>query len=269
MYVYYADEIFLKNMFIDYVLIIVTAKLSGVHIRRSRAWLAAIAGGVYGTAALISGNGFLNGGVMKVLTGAGMVLLVFGSAGRLLRVTLIYFAVSAAFAGAAMAAGGGGGVSLGVLAASFAVSLAVFALSFRTIGPRRTAGEIVPVTLELNGRRARLEALIDTGNGLRDPITGEGVTVCALEAVEGLFTPEVRAVLRGPLDPASKLELLGEMGLRRFYLVPYSSLGGGGLLLAFRPERLTVAGRERPGAVAIAAEGLSMGSGHSAIVSSV
>lgn len=271
MYVIYADEIFLKNLIIDYVLLIVTARISGIRVGRWRVLIAAAGGGLYGVAASIWGSGFLDHPLMKLAAGTVLVLAVFGSSGRLLRVLLVFFGVSAAFAGAVIAAAGGasGEVSLSLLFFSFLLSCGLFTFAFRTIGRRRVSDEIVDVEISLSGRTVRASALVDTGNALRDPLTGCGVTVCSLEAVSPLFDARVRGIISTRLDAPRTLSLLGEAGIYSFFLVPYSSVGGEGLMLAFRPERVLVGGKEVKCAVAIAPDGFLRAAGHSAIVGAV
>ena len=281
MVVLYADELFLENLVIDYILLIVTARLTGVPAKRWRALLAAVLGGTYGLLAAVSGAQVLTGVVFKLAVGVLMVLIVFGGAERFLRVCLVFFGVSAAFAGAVMAStmfrGGPpgalfGGVSLGVLAGAFALSFAMFTLAFRSITRHRVAGEIVPMTIAQGDREVRITALVDTGNGLMDPIHGQPVTVCALEALRPLFDPGTLRILREHPDAATALErLTNRPGVPAFFLIPFRAVGTrGGVLLAFRPGSIRCRGRLiTGGVVAIASEGLTGGGGYAAITGKI
>jgi hypothetical protein len=90
-------------------------------------------------------------------------------------------------------------------------------------------------------------ALRDTGNTLRDPITGEAVTVLSPALGEKLGIPE--EVLR---DPAGAML----PGLR---LIPARTVGGGGLLAAVRCDSVTIGGRAVGTLVAFAREDFGNG----------
>jgi len=58
MTVVYVDSVFVLNTVMDYLLLLSTARLTGVPLRRRRYLLAALAGGVYAVAVFLPGGGF-------------------------------------------------------------------------------------------------------------------------------------------------------------------------------------------------------------------
>ena len=106
---------------------------------------------------------------------------------------------------------------------------------------------MLPIAVTYQGRTVRALALRDTGNGLRDPITGEAVTVLSPELGEGLGIPE-----NAIRDPAGAMV----PGLR---LIPAKTVGGGELLAAVRCESVTVGGRAGGTIVAFARENFGNG----------
>lgn len=273
MRVIYGDELFLENALIDYLLLLATSRITGVPGGRARMALAALFGGAYSLLALYGKFGFLNTAAFKLAAGILMTLAVFGGSRRFFRVCLVFFAVSAAFAGMAMAAQTAGGTFLSAtfrtLALSFGACWAAFSAAFRRLAAHRVKGDVAALTVALGGKRITVRALADDGNGLADPLTGRAVTVCGLAAVEPLFDGETRSVLRlYRSDPAGALRVLG--GVRKgtpFLLLPYSSVGvKSGLLLAFRADFVSVGKRTQKNAlVAIAPEGAPEGDGYSAL----
>lgn len=77
----YADEAFLLNGAVDYLLLVCAAKLGGGRILRLRLALAAAFGGVYAAAALFPALVFLRQLPVKLASLAAMLLIAFG-AGR-------------------------------------------------------------------------------------------------------------------------------------------------------------------------------------------
>ena len=139
--VIYLDSLFGLNLLIDYCLVLVSARVCGVVLRRWRYALAALIGALYAALMVLPGFGWLANGMMKLALGAAMALIAFGGEAHLVRCTVVFFAVSAAFGGAVYAASMLAGVSPGsgalvtvsgrVLALSFAACYAAVSLVFR------------------------------------------------------------------------------------------------------------------------------------------
>ncbi|MCD8192206.1 MAG: sigma-E processing peptidase SpoIIGA [Oscillospiraceae bacterium] len=260
MEVIYADSLFLLNAVIDYLLLLAAAKVSAAPLRRWRLALGAALGGAYSVAAALWPQYFALGAV-KAAAAAVMVLAAFG-AERFWRRFLTFLAAAALFAGAVYALSGLAGgrvvnVSMGALALAFAVCYAAVSLVFRHSGERAERC-VEPLKLELAGRRVTLAALLDSGNGLRDAVSGLRAAVGDAKALAELFPPEARELLGG--DPAAVFERLCALPeLRgRLRLLPYSAVGvAGGLLLCFTPDSAELGGRRVRLAVAVSPTPLS------------
>ncbi|MFR5862556.1 MAG: sigma-E processing peptidase SpoIIGA [Flavonifractor plautii] len=170
------------------------------------------------------------------------LLAGYGKSRRLLRVSLVFFAVSAAFGGGVFALQllGGRGLTLqnGIFysamdlrlillsaAGCYVLITLLFQRTARHSGLRR---ELVPAVLTLEGRRVALTALVDTGNTLTDPATGRPVMVAEGEKVGALF-PDGQAPAPEELRrPVEALERLGRQGWQgRCRLLPYQAVGVG------------------------------------------
>ncbi len=268
MTVIYADELFLENAVIDYILIILTAKLSGTPVRRVRAVIAAVFGGVYGVAA--AGASVLNHFIVKLSIGAGIVLISFGVTSVLLRLCLTFFALSASLAGAVLCAAmmrNGTGITIPLIFTAIAVSAAVFTLAFRNTAKHRVKGELSTVKISRCGRSVTVTALRDTGNALRDPFSGGTVIVCGLDSLEPVLTKKERDILKYCEDPVAAIEKLN-LEQCAFRLIPCATVSGDGLLPAFKPDSVFRDGEPVKGAViAISRSGLHTAEGFAAIAS--
>ena len=111
--VIYLDSLFGLNLLIDYCLVLVSARVCGVVLHRWRYALAALIGALYAALMVLPGFGWLANGMMKLALGAAMALIAFGGEAHLVRCTVVFFAVSAAFGGAVYAASMLAGVSPG------------------------------------------------------------------------------------------------------------------------------------------------------------
>jgi len=264
----YIDQVFLLNAIVDYLLLLCAAQLSGEPLRRGRMALAAVLGGLYAAAVFLPGWGFLSHILCKLAAGAAMCLAAFGSSRRLLRVSLVFLGVSAAFGGGVLAlalvTGRPASLDLKALLLSAAVCYAFLTLLFRR-GARHGGGELAPAELRLGERSCRLTALVDTGNTLTDPVTGRPVMVAEGEKVKSLF-PAGECPDGGELrDPVAALE---KRGSGRWRLLPYRAVGVDcALLLAVRVDSAAVGGEDYGSIlVALSPTPVSDGGGYSALI---
>lgn len=274
----YIDRLFLLNLLVDYFLLLCSGKVCGVPLRRGRYAAAAALGAAYAALSILPALGFLTEAPMKLALGVGIAAAAFGGEKRLLRCTVVFFAVSAAFGGAVWAVSmlGGGGltgrlwlpVSFRTLILSFAACYAAVSVVFRRSG-QRAEREILLLTLTLGGRSATLRALRDTGNGLFDPVSGRAVVVAETAALLPLFPPDAAAdlLLQDPAEAVTRLSRRPELA-GRLRLVPYSAVGTqNGLLAAFRPDGASAdGGRGRDCLVALCPTRLSEAGDYDAII---
>ena len=257
------------NAAVDYALLLCTARICGAAPKRLRLALSSLLGAAFAVGAVFWRP--LRTLPAEILCGAAMSLAAFGHARGAARVTLVFFAVSAAFGGAVYAVSllrGGGVLSVRTVAVSLSLCYAVFAVVFRRLARARTQGLVAALTLTLDGRSLRVDALRDTGHSLSDPVTGRPVVVIERSCVKSLLPPEQASVFeRSPGDAVETAVAAGRTGLR-VRLVPYSSVGTeSGLLPAFRVDRASVDGKTYAGVLAaVSPSPLSDGGGHRAVI---
>lgn len=281
MTVVYIDALFLLNLIVNYLLLLAAAKLAGEPLRRLRLAAGAALGGLYAAAIFFPGMGFLTHPLCKLGAAVLMLLTGFGGSRRLLRVTLVFFGLSCAFGGGIFAIGllGGRGLTLRngvlysvmdlrILLLSAAVCYAVLTLVFRRTA-RHGRREVLPAVLILEGRRVAVNALVDTGNTLTDPVTGRPVMVAEGSRLGPLLPGERVLDEKALRDPVGTLERLSRGGRgRRFRLLPYQAVGVEcGMLLALRLDDARVGAEDYGGIlVALSPNPVSDGGGYSALI---
>lgn len=281
MTVVYIDSLFLLNLIVNYLLLLAAAKLAGEPLRRLRLAAGAALGALYAAAIFFPGMGFLTHPLCKLGSAMLMLLLGFGGSRRLLRVTLVFFGLACAFGGGIFAIGllGGRGLTLRngilysmmdlrILLLSAAGCYVVLTMVFQRTA-RHGRREILPAVLTLEGRRVALNALLDTGNTLTDPLTGRPVMVAEGRRLSPLLPGEGLLDETALRDPVRTLERLsaGEWG-RRFRLLPYQAVGVEcGMLLALRLDDARVGAEDYGGIlVAMSPNPVSDGGGYTALI---
>lgn len=244
----YADAVFALNSAINYLMLLSSARLSGRPFRHARLLLSAALGGVYAAAALLPELPFLQCAGFRLLMPLVMVLCAFGAQRGTLRQAAAFFAVSAALAGCVIVLMQLCGKQLILLpsgayypvsASAVLLTASLVALLCRIVlycAAQRQA-RVEPLTVRLRGRQETLNALYDTGNTLRDPISNRSVIVAQWQ-LAGRLLPELRLKKAEFEDPAGLMQrLAGQKEALCLRLIPYRAVGcDSGLLLAIRCE---------------------------------
>ena len=259
MHVVYIDTLFFVNFIVNDLILCCTGKICSQNALRYRRVLSGLFGSTYAVLAVFPRFAFLHTPWIKFGIGLLMVLIAFGSARRIWKVILVFFAVSLMFGGAVVAIllleGGdlhagyyGIPVTLRILLISFGISYCLLSLVFRHAVGVKQGGGSVSVTVSRNGRTQQVTALLDTGNMLTDPFTGRKIILVDWDVLLPLFSEAEQTVLqRLPgEDPSTIYEVLAGVSTdTRYRLIPYHTVGTkSGLLLAFCPEHLVVKRRQ-------------------------
>lgn len=255
--VVYLDSVFVCNALADYFLMLLTARLAGIPLRRGRYALSGVLGGLYALAVFLPGGGFLAAGGMKAAAGLVLCAAAFWGQPHFLRLALLAFAVACGLAGAVLALGtvtgrpipSAGGVfytdiDAGTLLLSATAAYLFLSVVFRASASQGLRGRRMKVTVCLLGRRVRLTALRDTGNGLVDP-AGRPVLVVH----SGCFPQLPHDLLALPPDEALPALRRRCPALCPQLLTLRTALGQG-LVVAVRCDWAEIDGQRRPGLTA-------------------
>lgn len=249
----YLDLVMGLNFIVDLLLILGTNRLAGFPPGLLRAASAAALGAVYAAACMVPRLYFLGSTVWRLVFLGLMGMLAFGLNGSAWKRTGIFALLSMAMGGIAL---GLGGAEIPMLILS---ALGVWILSRICFGSGVGGREYVPVTITEGDRTVSVIALKDTGNTLRDPISGEQVLVLGPEAAERLLEL-TEDQLRYPLDSMVKN---ARQGMR---LIPYSAVGQpGGMLLAKRFGDVKIGQKRGSALVAFAPERIGGGQMYQAL----
>ena len=272
--VIYLDRVFALNALLDYALLAVCGTVTATALRRRRILLAGALGGLYACLTLTGAFRFLGTVPMQLVMGFVLCVLAFGTGRGLFRRWAVLLLLSAAFSGVVLAltelfsapAALVGSrvyypVSLGTLVLTAGGACGAMGLVLRRF--RHQGGDIARVRVRLRGRTAEFTALRDTGNTLRDPVSGCPVLVADRSVLLKLL-PELKdGDLRCPAELLSQARALGT-GPR---LIPYRTVGvDRGLLLALRPENVEINGEREAILVAFSPVPVSDGGGYEALL---
>lgn len=236
--VIYLDVLMAVNVYITYFTLKATARLLHLGYKTGRLIFASVLGGISALAAVLPVN-FIGAILIRAATTSAVTIAAFGFPG--LKPMVIRCGVNIAggafICGAAIllreftgsdlfgAAAGYAYFNISVMTLILATTAVYIAITlFRRFSDRPAQDEIINVKISNNGKTAVVRAFPDSGNNLRDFFTGLPVIVCRKEKIAELFPFEEES---GTIPKGARI-------------LPFSSVGGDGVITAFRAESITL-----------------------------
>ena len=250
----YVDGVLLLNVLVDLLLLLAASRLCGLPVKPARVALGALLGGVYAACCLLPGFYFLGNTLWRTVSLGLMSVVAYGISKSALRRGLIFALLAMALGGAVMGMGNSGFWAV-VCGAATVSALCYFGFRERIGGT-----SYVPVELRYGDKLLRITALQDTGNTLRDPITGRAVLVVGADTALELLGL-TRSQLENPVDSLTALP-----GLR---LVPYRSIGASSFLLAMKLKNVKIGTWQGSTLVAFAPDSLGAEGAYQALTGGV
>jgi stage II sporulation protein GA (sporulation sigma-E factor processing peptidase) len=247
----YADITFLVNFIMDFIIIWATAKLSGKSIHYGRFIIASFLGAIYGVAYLFPQMSAWYSLPAKLIFSCLIVVLALCPQGwKDFKNTLIcFYGVSFIVAGATIAVSyllnyrEGFSFSywwlLGGIICAFLVG---------SYGEKYLSQKVIPallkyqVELHFGDAICRGEGFLDTGNGLKDPLTQRPVVVAEYELLKECFPDDCKAAIENYQDDNDILQALSTSSwAHRIRVIPFTSIGKkNGLMVGLRCDGIVV-----------------------------
>lgn len=253
--VVYIDELLFVNLVMNLTVLWLTSRFTRNRSSLPRTLTAAAVGCIYALMIFLPGMTLCGSILAKFLVAAFMVIIAFGYGHWLnyLKTFLCLFLTSFCI----------GGIASGltylwcstpvsphynkwlVLSATVILSLLIghfgSTLLIKQVGQK--ANKIL-LTVTLWGKKVSLEALIDTGNQLIDPLSQQPVIVVEYEVLRPLLPTEINELVSDGKklhQPSTLLSLGNTTYAKRLRLIPFQSLGKeSGMLLGIRPDLIEI-----------------------------
>lgn len=237
MHTIYIDVLIILNVYVNYFLLMTTARLTRSKLKTARCIAASFYGSLFSLTILLPELPFAVTLLIKLAAAVTVVMAAFGVRGgkRLLINTVAFFAANFIFAGGIYAVYGlfkpdfmhigNGGFYIDFSLLVLVISTAVMYMIVCTV--RRfsdsTADESCRVIIRTHGRVFACDGIADSGNGLTDFFSGRPVIICGMETFRDVF------------GEVSETEL--PTGFR---LIPFSTISESGLIPVFRPDEAII-----------------------------
>ena len=231
----YIDVLIGVNLFINYFLLLAVSKFLSLSVKRPRLFAAAAFGAAGSLTILMPEVNLFLSFLFKLALSVAIVRAAYPFYGlkQLLREIAAFYIMSFSFAGFMLAlwyfiAPQGliiknsvvyFNISPLLLIILTVICYLIIRLINRFTGRQAPENLFCRIQVDFNGKSASCVAKIDTGNSLTEPFSNSPVVVVYKECIAALMPQE-------------------DSGKIRF--VPFQAISGGGLLPAFKPDKLTI-----------------------------
>ena len=229
--VIYLDIVIAFNFAVDFLLLISANRLTGYSSHVKRCLTGAAIGGVYSGLCLVPAFGLFQSWYFCVLVLCAIAITSFGWKVSAIRRGALFVLLSMTLGG--IASGFNGARLIPILLSGIAILLLC------TVGIADTlrGTKYVKAELTWKGKKYPLIALADTGNTLKDPISGTQVLVVNPQIALSVFQLTQHQLL----NPIETMQRANIPGLR---LIPYRSVGHpNGMMLGVSMDSVIINGQ--------------------------
>lgn len=253
----YADVILFENLIMNYLILWSTARLARYGCSKVKLLIASGLGAVYAVLSYFPEYGYLYSFFMKILFSLLIIIIAYTPVyfHLLLKLTGIFYVVSFVFGGAAfglfyfinglkMTSNGVSFIEnfpLKILIAAVIAAYFTIRYSWDYVQHRiKRERLILRVQISFDKKQLSLDALVDTGNSLKDPITSAPVIITEYESMKELLPDDIQKIFER--SPENDLNTIAEImtvsrWATRFRVIPFKSLGReNGMLVGFKPD---------------------------------
>lgn len=252
----YLDIVLLENLCMNYIILFATAYILKIKRHHYRMILSALIGGIYAILAYMQIFEVYSNMFVKIILSVCMIYIAFWPKGikGLLKQLLIFYLVSFVFGGCAFALLyfvkpqdilQVNGVYIGTYPVKIAllgglVGFIVVHTAFKVVKNKmRKKALIYDIEINIEGKKMRTKAMLDTGNQLKDPITGVPVVVVTKEALREIIPDNILDNIEKVMGGEWKEEEENINYRSRFRIIPFTSIGKqNGMLLGLKVDKV-------------------------------
>ena len=256
----YIDIIIVENLIMNYIILYATGLISKSKKSYIRMFLASLIGAIYATLEYVLKVNIYSNIILKTILSIIIVYVAFypQDVKKMCKQLLLFYVTTFTFGGIAtyliyvlkpqnIIIKNGMYVGTYVLKVIFIgaiVGTIILVTAFKMAKNKLTKKDMIcKVKIKLNGKEETVEAMVDTGNMLKEPITGTPVVVVERTSLYELLPKEIlnntESILGGDFEKIPE-EIKNEY-VPKLKLIPFTSLGKqNGMLVGIKPEKIEV-----------------------------
>lgn len=255
----YIDIILLENLCMNYIILFATAYIMKIKISHIRIIASSSIGAVYSIMLYMQILPIYSSIFMKIILSVVMVYISYApkSVKIAIKQLIIFYLISFAFGGCAFALLYfvkpqdifiKNGVYMGTYPLKIAllggiVGFVITYIAFKIIKNKATKEEMIyKLKIKINDKTVEVNALLDTGNKLKDPITLVPVIVIEKQKLYNFLPEEILENIDKIIGgDSNKLIEENIKYMSKFRVIPYNSIGKqNGLMLGFKADEVKI-----------------------------
>ena len=255
----YLDIVFLENILMNFIIIFSTGIVVKANIKKWKILIASSIGALYTIIMYLDIIPIYSNILMKLMLSFTLIYISFNphTLKMFIKDIVIFYLVSFVFGGCVFAlmyflkpqmVQIRNGVFVGAYPLKVAliggiIAFIVLQISFKMVKTKLSKKDMIyDLEVEISGKSIKLKALLDTGNLLKDPITGFPVMVVEHKTLYSIIPKQVLdnldKIMGGDTDELTNNEEFIKM-MPRFRMIPFSSIGKqNGLLLGVKVDNV-------------------------------
>ncbi len=256
----YLDVVIIENLIMNSIIMYATAIVTKNKIKHIRILIASLIGAIYSVVSYISNLAIFSNLFTKILLSIIMVYIAFNPKGikTLGKITLLFYLTSFLFGGVAFSMiyiikpqniimKDGlflGTYPLKTIFIGAIIASIILIAGFKVVKNKISKKDMFcNVNIKIQGKEKNIKVMIDTGNLLKDPISGMPVIVIEHTELYDILPKELlnnlEKILGGDLE--SIPENIKNEYLPKLRVIPYSSLGKqNGMLLGIKADKVKI-----------------------------
>ena len=261
----YVDIIIIENLIMNFIILYATGLILKIKNSFVRLLLASFVGAIYSALQYISNMKILTNIITKTILSIIIINIAFHPQNikKMCKQLMLFYLTTFTFGGVAtyliyilkpqnIVIKNGMYVGTYVLKVIFVGAIlgtVILLISFRMSKNKISKKDMLcKVKLKLNGKEIVLNTMVDTGNMLKEPITGSPVIVVEKNSLYDVIPKEIlnntESILGG--DFGKVPEDIKQAYIPKLKFIPFSSLGKlNGMLIGIKPEELKVINEDR------------------------
>lgn len=256
----YIDVVLIENLIMNYIILLATGVILKTRIRHFRLVAAGLIGAIYTILAYIVTIEIYSNFFLKLLLSIIMIYIAFypQTMKQMWKDLIVFYLTSFVFGGAAFALiyiikpqdilmKNGlflGTYPLKTVLLSAIVGFVIILIVFKIVKSKISKKDIYKeIKVYINDSEINLKAMLDTGNMLKDPITGKPVIVVERSVLYNILPKElldnIENILGGDLEKISTK--IKDEFIKKLKFIPFSSLGRqNGMLIGIQPNYVEI-----------------------------
>jgi stage II sporulation protein GA (sporulation sigma-E factor processing peptidase) len=257
----YIDIIWLDNLIMNFLLLWGVYRFTKNEAPIWRLWASACLGAGYAVLTLLPGFDFLSHPIMKLALSIVMLLSAYSmpTLRDFIKLLASFYGATFIFGGAALGlhyfCSNSIGFENGVFyIRNFSVKVMFFSVVLVSVLCRtlwlllqariQYSRLLYKLEIRFDGTSRTLEALLDTGNELRDPVSHSPVMVVEFNEIMPLLPKDICEIFQEPggtnLEHVTKV-MVRSPWINRFRIIPFNALGNTcGMLIGYKPDEVKI-----------------------------